>query len=148
MYLVFVFPKGQYGSKYGPKSDSMKKVGKTPPKKRIIQIRRIYSDVKPTFNNLHQDFDIMKIVHTAMDAYQDNVGFTSKWIHQIWIVLYLFINFWLQEYLYEKTFLNYLFISPYIYIHTLTHTNLYVCLRMHVCTNPSARTGFDTRSIF
>ena len=28
MYLVFVFPKGQHGSKYGSESDSMKKVEK------------------------------------------------------------------------------------------------------------------------
>ena len=26
------------------------------------------------FNKLNQDFDIMRIVHTAMDAYQDNSG--------------------------------------------------------------------------
>ena len=28
MYLVFVFPKGQYESKYGSESDSMKEVEK------------------------------------------------------------------------------------------------------------------------
>ena len=28
-------------------------------------------------NNLHQDFDIMRIVHTAIDACRDTVGFRS-----------------------------------------------------------------------
>ena len=45
MYLVFVIPKGQYGSKYGPESKSMKKV-----ETQIDIIARvmIFKDVKHT----------------------------------------------------------------------------------------------------
>ena len=45
MYLVFVFPKGKYESKYGSKSDSMKKA-----EKQNNPNRRIYCDVKSTLN--------------------------------------------------------------------------------------------------
>ena len=45
MYLGFVFPKGQYESKYGSKSDSMKKA-----EKQNNPNRSIYCDVKSTLN--------------------------------------------------------------------------------------------------
>ena len=46
-------------------------------KNRISQIRWIYFWCKANvkrfgFNNLHQDFDIMGIVHTAMDVFRAN----------------------------------------------------------------------------
>ena len=41
LYLVFVFRKGQYESKYGLKSDSMKAAKKK--KKKILQISEYFS---------------------------------------------------------------------------------------------------------
>ena len=67
MYLVFVFLKGQYGSKYGSKSDRMKKA-----EKQNNPNRGIYCDVKSTLN--------VSVSITIIRTLISGKLFTQRWI--------------------------------------------------------------------